>query len=531
MEIFAGLGLFFVGIKLIGANLKQMTGGWLRLVIERATRHAWRSTVAGFVLGALTQSSNAITFISINMVAAGLASVAQVLPLVIWGNVGTSALVFLSAVDLHLIVLFLIGSTGIAFYFDVDRSPKYRHGLSALLGLGLLFLGLELIKVGAQPLKSMPAVRDVLDFSAQSYGLAFIMGVAITIIAQSSATISVIAVTLVNAGLLSLDQTIAIVIGASVGSGMSIALLSTNLSGVGRQLALLQVTVKFAGAGLAIPVLAVELAGLGPGLKAMSGVFGTDPAFQVAMVYFLLQILGAFFVGSFQVRMLELAAWASPATQEEELSHPRFIYPEALGDPDTAVQLVRLEQQRIVAFLPELLAYTQQADAHQNSKMSALSASGHALGRHCDNFLTEILDRNPSRELLDDAIGLKKRLATLTSLIDTVEEFVTTMQTTAPLEMNKKLDSLLFALRESLEMILHVAGDAVGSDSRDDRDQLVQLTSGRSGQMEAIRQRILDLDTLSPIEHRQLYASTTLFERALWLVQRLLRSPDEKTQD
>lgn len=253
MEIFAGLGLFFIGIKLISGNLKQMTGGWLRLVVERATRHIWRSTVAGFVLGALTQSSNAITFISVSMVAAGLANVAQVLPLVVWGNVGTSALVFLSAFDIHFIVLFLIGLTGFAFYFDLDRSPKYRHGLSALLGLGLLFLGLEFIKLGAQPLKSMPAFREALDFSAQSYGLAFIMGVAITIIAQSSATVSVIAVTLVNAGLLSLDQTIAIVIGASVGSGLSIALLSMNLSGVGRQLAWLQVAVKFAGVGACDP--------------------------------------------------------------------------------------------------------------------------------------------------------------------------------------------------------------------------------------------------------------------------------------
>ena len=106
LDIFAGLGLFFVGVKLIGANLKQLTGKWFRGLMAAATQSSLRSSLLGLLSGALTQSSNAITFISISMVTAGLVEVAGVVPMVIWANVGTSLLVLVAAVDTNLAVLF-----------------------------------------------------------------------------------------------------------------------------------------------------------------------------------------------------------------------------------------------------------------------------------------------------------------------------------------------------------------------------------------------------------------------------------------
>ncbi len=236
IDILAGLGLFFVGVKLIASHLKQLSGPWFRRLIERATRSPVAAALLGLLSGALTQSSSAITFISISVVTAGLADVVRVAPMVIWANVGTSVLVLLSAIDISHAVLFLLGVTGIAYYFDVDKAPRLRHLFGALLGLGLLFLGLELIKSGAAPLKEMELVRDFLGFAASSHIAAFIVGAALAVVAQSSAMVSIIAVTMINVGILTLDQTIVIVIGASLGSGIATLLLSANLSGIGRQI-------------------------------------------------------------------------------------------------------------------------------------------------------------------------------------------------------------------------------------------------------------------------------------------------------
>ena len=78
IDIFAGLGLFFVGVKLIGSNLKQLSGRWFRRLIGGATRNTLSAALLGVLSGALTQSSSAITFISISMVTAGLIEVERV---------------------------------------------------------------------------------------------------------------------------------------------------------------------------------------------------------------------------------------------------------------------------------------------------------------------------------------------------------------------------------------------------------------------------------------------------------------------
>jgi len=519
VDIFGGLGLFFVGVKLIGNNLKQLTGSWFRQLIEAATRNTTVSALVGILSGALTQSSNAITFISISMVTAGLVEVGRVVPMVIWANVGTSALVLLSAVDIKLAVLFLLGVTGVAYYFDIDKAPRFRHVLGAVLGLGLLFLGLELIKSGAMPLKSMDAVREFLAFAASSYVLAFLIGVALTIVAQSSATVSIIAVTMANVGLLTIDQTIVIVIGASLGSGISIALLSTNLRGVGRQIAWMQVVVKMVGVVVILPVFAMETVWQVPGIKALVFALTSNHATAVALVYLLLQIVSAVLTTMFRDRIMASIRRVSPPTVEEALSKPRYIYAEALDEPRAALDLVEREQARLFEFLPDIV------DAVRNDGVAKLapdllSNSASSVARQCGEFLTNILDNNSSRDVLLDVVEMQKRNEILLSLIGAVTDYVGTIRAAGTTAPESKFGRVLFALGESMHTILSIANDAFVNRDRGDLALLREFTSDRSTQMERVRRQVMEMEDIGPAEHDTLYASTTLFERTLWLLQR-----------
>ncbi len=147
--ILARLGLFFIGVKLISSNLKEMSGGTFRRLIARITQDPFRAGVVGTLGGTLTQSTNAMTFIVISIVTSGLVALRKAIPIVIWANLGTSALVLLATLDMHVMILFLLGITGVGFYFDLDKSNRYRFLLGALLGIGMLFYGRDLIKTGA----------------------------------------------------------------------------------------------------------------------------------------------------------------------------------------------------------------------------------------------------------------------------------------------------------------------------------------------------------------------------------------------
>jgi phosphate:Na+ symporter len=519
LDIFAGLGLFFVGVKLIGGNLKQLTGRWFRGLIAAATRNAATSSLLGLLSGALTQSSNAITFISISMVTAGLVEVGSVVPMVIWSNVGTSALVLLAAVDIKLMVLFLLGVTGLAFYFDVDKAPRFRHLLGAVLGLGLLFMGLELIRQGSMPLKGIDAVREFLAFAASSYVLAFLIGIVFTIVAQSSATVSIVAVTMTNIGLLTIDQTIVIVIGASLGSGLSVALLSSNLSGIGRQIAWLQIAVKLAGVAVVLPLFIAELLGLLPGVKALVFALTPSAATQVALVYLILQLVSAVLTTAFRGWIMGYINRISPPTAEEMLSKAHYLYAEAVDDAPTALDLVEREQVRLFGYLPDMIDAVRMDGASAVSP-DVLYGAGVAVAQQCDDFLTEIIDNNSSRDVLTSVFDMQKRNEILVSLIAAVNDYVRVVGRPGARMEEDKFGRLLFALGESVHTILMLASDAFAAKDKDDLDLLLNFTSDRSTQMEGIRRRIMEVGDITPADHDTLYASTTLFERMLWLIRR-----------
>ncbi len=518
--ILAGLGLFFVGVKLIASHLKQLSGPWFRRLVGRATRSPAAAALLGLLSGALTQSSSAITFISISVVTAGLADVARVAPMVIWANVGTSVLVLLSAVDITNAVLFLLGVTGIAYYFDVDKAPRLRHVFGALLGLGLLFLGLGMVKTGAEPLKSMEAVRDFLGFAESSLIAAFVVGAALAVVAQSSAMVSIVAVTMVNAGILTLDHTIVIVMGASFGSGIATLLLSANLAGVGRQIAYVQVAVKILGVAVALPLFVAESFGLLPGIKALAMWLATDTATQVALVYLGLQVISVLLGTLFQGQLIALAARLSPPTAEEALSRLHFIYAEAVADPRTALALVEREQARLFSHVPDIVDAVR-PERESDGEPELVAEACASVARQCDDFLTELLDVNESRDVTVEVVNLQKRNELLVALIATARDFTAAAIAAGPRGEEDRLGRILFALGESLHAILFVAGDAVATRQSHDVGLVSELTSDRSAQMERLRREVMAQDAdFSPADHDTLYTATTLFERMLWLTRR-----------
>lgn len=524
-SILAGLGLFFVGIRLIGSNLKQLGGRGFRRLIARATGNHALGALVGILSGAVTQSSSAITFILVNMISAGLLTVRRAVPLVVWANVGTSVLVLLAVIDLRLLVFYLLGATGLGYFLNLDRAPRWRHALGSALGVALLFLGILLLKQGGGELRMLPAVGDILSFAAGWPLLALVIGAGVTLAAQSSATVSVVAVTLTTAGLLTLDQTAMIVFGASLGSGLSVWLLSANLAGSGRQVALVQVAAKLAGVALLLPAYALDMTlGLpgGDGLRA-AAVAAPDQA--VAVLYLLLQLVSALVLSLLGRPVLALAARAAPESEEERLSRPRFLYDQAVEDPETALDLVRREQARAFSYLPVLLDSVR-PEADSAGDAGALLEACRKLVERCDSFLAELLDATSSRDLMAAALQLEKRNALLGDLVEAVgEQLAIPLQDRAEAAGPHRLPVLLRALVESQHALLLTAVDALEQEvanggADDDVAVLLALSGDRSETMDTLRRQVAQETRLTAAEHNTLYAATALFERMVWLIRR-----------
>jgi phosphate:Na+ symporter len=515
----AGLGLFFIGVKSLGANMSQLAGRNLRRWVARSTGSYLRSAVIGTISGALTQSTNAITVILMSLASADLITVQRAKPILAWANVGTAALVLLAAVDIRLFVYALVGVTGFCFYLNLDRSTRWRPVVSAVLGLGLLMLGIELIRTGSEAFRTIVWLREIFQEIAQRPAAAILGGAVLAFVAQSSATVSVLAIALVVAHLLTFDQAMLTVYGASIGSGLGTYAVAAKIRGASRQLALFQAIIKLVGVVILLPFYAVEhYAGIplvGAGIRALTA----DSSTQVAFVYLACQlaaVLTQIVCGNAMQPLLE--RWSPPQPQES-LGKPRFLYDQAIDDPETALTLVDREQARLFALLPLYFGLDEQlGDDVPRIEREAILPAAQALGRSIVNFLGDLADTGAERSVLEAVSERQARNALIVSIHESVGDLA--RQLAQPFE-SAALRALADNLREGLGALLLTAEEAVRTLDPDEIDLMRRLTADRDSVVDQLRRSAIAADQgLTAADHRHLYSVTSAFELIVWMLRR-----------
>ena len=521
MEIFAnilgGLGLFFIGIASVSQGLRQLTGPTFRRLMARAGNHPLAAATVGTLAGVLLQSSNAVTFIIIGLVNTKALDVRRGLPILAWANVGTSALVLLASLNLRLVALFLLAMTGIAMHLSREKS-HYRSALTGLMGLGLLLMGTDLIKLGAKPLQDVEDFRELIVFSMQSPLLSIILGVILAVFTQSTSTVAVAAIGLTQSGLFGLDQTLLLVYGANIGSGVSTALMATNLSGTSRQLAYFQCLFKTIGSMLLMVLFYLETAYHWPLLKAAVANIGGTLGHQIAWAYFAMQLAGV--VGTLPVSrpLLALCCRWSPPTLHEELSSPHYLYAQALEDPPTAMALAQCEARDIAARIPELLPYDG-ATLDSPGRQTLLHGSLVVI-QEVHAFLAEMLDYQPDLEIVEANLKLQAQCELLIQLMETAHQLGMTLE---GLPATEGMAQIRSSVGEGLHVLLLTLNDAVAEQGADTVPLLLLMTEDHTEIMQRLRDSLMrEASGLHPAHYQILLNVTLLLERSVWLVRRLV---------
>jgi phosphate:Na+ symporter len=188
--IIGGLGLFLFGMRLMSEGLKRVAGQKLKKLLKSLTKHRVVAALVGAFTTCLIQSSSATTVMTIGFVNAGLLSLKQALSVVLGANVGTTFTAWIvSTVGIEglKITMYSLPAIGVGFLLQViGKRQKVRSFGSILLGFGLLFLGMSLMKDAFEPLKSDPDVQNALIRLGQNPILAVLAGTLITVLLQSS---------------------------------------------------------------------------------------------------------------------------------------------------------------------------------------------------------------------------------------------------------------------------------------------------------------------------------------------------------
>ena len=183
---FGGLGLFLSSINRIGAHSIQLGGRRLRQTLARHTSNPALSPLAGTTLGALVQSASGVIAILVGLVVAGVINAPTALSMMLWANIGSSALVLVASIDLQILGLAILGIAGIWLYFDRTGPEPRRAALEALFTLSLLLLGIGLMHTGTEGLSG----GDTIETGAAAKGIASEIKLWIVHIVGASAVLS-----------------------------------------------------------------------------------------------------------------------------------------------------------------------------------------------------------------------------------------------------------------------------------------------------------------------------------------------------
>src|SRR3989454_9540410 len=280
LALFGGMALLLYGIRLSGEALQRALGGRLRSLLTGLSRNRILAVVSGAAITAIIQSSAATTLMLIGFVAAGLMTIRQTLGVILGADIGTTFTVQLIAFRLTDYSPLLVGLGFLTTFVARRRVPKDLG--QALLGLGLMFLGLKLILDNVEPLRSTPLALDLLNGIGQNAAIGVLTGAIFSALVTSSAATLGLALAFAHQGLLPLDGAVAVVLGANIGTCATALTASVGATAEAKRVAVAHIAFKILGVVLVFPFI-------GP-FTDVGARTAADPARQIANAHTLFHI-------------------------------------------------------------------------------------------------------------------------------------------------------------------------------------------------------------------------------------------------
>ena len=224
-KLLAGLGIFLFGMLLIEESVKALSGRAFRRIIRTYTNGRLRSIGSGALVTALLQSSSAVSLMVLAFVGAGVMSMQNAIGVIMGSNIGTTLTAWIIAtigfkIKIESLALPFIGLGAVGLILFKPPSKPFLV-IRLLMGFGFLFLGLDFMKVSVESFTQTFSLEQF-----PNYGLWFylIVGTLFTALMQASAATIAIVLTALNSGLITFNIGAVMVIGANIGTTITVLL-------------------------------------------------------------------------------------------------------------------------------------------------------------------------------------------------------------------------------------------------------------------------------------------------------------------
>jgi len=238
-KFLAGIGLFLWGMNQLEGSIKELAGKSFRNLLQKSTNTPWKGILIGALITAVLQSSSLVTLMVLAFLGAGVINLKNAIGVILGANLGTTVTAWIVATlgfkfSVAAFSMPFLGIGSLMFIFFSSR-PMLKNLGAFTVGFGLLFLGLDFMK------SAIEAVADQIDLSQfDKYGLwiYLVIGLIVTALIQSSSAMVVIILSAMTAGVIGLVEGAVLIIGANIGTTVTVGIGSLNGSADKKLLAL-----------------------------------------------------------------------------------------------------------------------------------------------------------------------------------------------------------------------------------------------------------------------------------------------------
>ena len=436
-QIAAGVAIFLFGMIFLEDGFRAFTGGILEKLLAKTTDKLWKSISFGIVSTTIMQSSSLVSVITISFLSSGLIGLAAGIGIIFGANLGTTTGAWLiagfglkvkiSAYAMPMLVF------GVIMVFQKSSNLK---GIGYVLaGLGLLFLGIHHMKEGFE------AFRDTIDltqFAVGGYGGLFLfaaIGIAATVIMQSSHATLVIIITALSVGQITYENALALAIGANVGTTITAIIGSMSANHQGKRLAGAHLIFNLVTGVIAIALI-YQIIWAVDSISASVGIADDNFTLKLAVFHTIFNLIGVAVMSPFVATLVRFLERVIP-TPEESIVETRYLNESVIDFPETLLAAVRNEVLHLYNNAYEIIAHG------INVHRSVIDS---------DVNLEDVL--KSSKEIIPVDIDEQYSIS-IKSLFSAIIDFTST----AKIRLSSKFSGPLYDLRRASQRIVQAVKD------------------------------------------------------------------------
>ena len=349
-EVGAGVAILLFGMIMLEEGFNAFVEGPLQKLLKRMTDKLYKSLGLGFVVTAFLQSSSLISVITISFLSAGLIELYAGIGIIFGANLGTTATAWLVAIFGLKIKVSALAMPMLAFgiLFVFQKSKSFKGIGYVLAGLGFFFLGIHFMKQGFDIYQDS---INLADFAMPGFwGLIVytLIGILITLVLQSSSAAMALILTALAVGQITYDNSLALAIGANIGTTITAILGSLNANVAGKRLAGAHLIFNMV-TGIIALIFIAQLGQLVNYISFSTGVAANNYTIKLSIFHTIFNFIGVLIMIPFinlLVRFLS-RVFVEKEKDEEKIEYPVYLNESVLAYPQTALRALMDESKRL----------------------------------------------------------------------------------------------------------------------------------------------------------------------------------------